>query len=101
MHKKSIRQYGVKPAESPLTDVEISNLVMDTLSPRKTKLEATRCLHCDEICNVWRRRLPQPGQLCLYAGAGFMAVVEGCATGDGSITFENDQDLKSRKPSRY
>ncbi len=94
MHKKSIRQYGVKPAESPLTDRRNFNLVMDTLSAEEAKLEASRCLHCDVICNVCVGVCPNLANFAYTLEPVSWQLLKAVRQEDGSITFENDQDFE-------
>ena len=52
IRRKAIRQYGISPSETPLNDRKNFNLVVDSLSVAQAREEASRCLYCDEICNV-------------------------------------------------
>lgn len=50
--KRSVREYGVELPKSALTKRGDFSLVVQTLSEKEAKKEASRCLQCDEICNV-------------------------------------------------
>jgi putative selenate reductase len=52
LHRKAIREYGISPLETPLDNRRNFDLVMASLSPEEARKEASRCLQCDEICNV-------------------------------------------------
>ena len=52
IHRKSIRKPGISPTETPLENRRNFDLVMSSLSPEEAMNEASRCLYCDEICNV-------------------------------------------------
>jgi len=52
LRKKAFREYGIRPVETPLADRKNFNLVMAGYSQEDAIQEASRCLQCDEICNV-------------------------------------------------
>jgi putative selenate reductase len=50
--KRSKRIYGAHPIETPADDRKNFKLVSSTLDKQTTFEEASRCLHCDEICDI-------------------------------------------------
>jgi putative selenate reductase len=52
LHHKAIRKAAISPAETPTGERKNFNLVIGSLSPGEAREEASRCLQCDEICNV-------------------------------------------------
>ena len=50
--KRAKREYGLKIKETPLSDRNNFNLITSTLTKEEAMKEASRCLFCDEICNV-------------------------------------------------
>ena len=52
MQKKSQRVFGEHPKELPLNDRQNFNIVTETFSEQQAKNEASRCLLCDEVCNI-------------------------------------------------
>jgi putative selenate reductase len=52
MQKKSQRVFGEHPKEIPLNDRQNFNIVTETFSEQQAKNEASRCLLCDEVCNI-------------------------------------------------
>lgn len=50
--RKATREFGVKINETDLTDRKNFKLVTQTLSETEAKIEAARCLSCDEVCNI-------------------------------------------------
>jgi putative selenate reductase len=52
MQKKSQRVFGEHPKELPLNDRQNFKIVTETFSEQQAKNEASRCLLCDEVCNI-------------------------------------------------
>lgn len=50
--KRATREYGVELPKSALSKRDDFSLVVQTLSEKEAKKEASRCLMCDEICNT-------------------------------------------------
>ncbi len=52
MKKKSQRVFGEHPRELALNDRQNFSLVTETFTEQQAKNEASRCLLCDEVCNI-------------------------------------------------
>ncbi|RLD91001.1 MAG: putative selenate reductase subunit YgfK [Bacteroidetes bacterium] len=52
MKKKALRVPGIHPAELSLDDRKNFNIVEQTFTEEEAKQEASRCLLCDEVCNI-------------------------------------------------
>jgi len=52
LQRKAIRQWAISPEETLPADRRNFNLVIDSLAASEAQAEASRCLYCDEICNV-------------------------------------------------
>jgi len=52
MLKRAKRIYGAKAWEAPVNDRQNFKLISKTLDERTIIAEASRCLYCDEICNI-------------------------------------------------
>jgi len=52
LRRKATREFGYHPAETAVDLRRNFDLVISQLSPEDARKEASRCLQCDEICNV-------------------------------------------------
>ncbi len=52
MFKKTQRNHGIVPQETPLSDRKNFQLVTSTLTQEEAITESSRCLQCDVLCNV-------------------------------------------------
>ncbi len=52
MVKKSVRQFGIPVRETSLSNRHNFNVVQFPMSDAELKEEASRCLLCDEVCNI-------------------------------------------------
>ena len=52
MQKKSQRRFGEHPKALPLTDRQNFDIVTEVFSEQQAVNEASRCLLCDEVCNI-------------------------------------------------
>ncbi len=50
--KRAKREFGQMPSELPLSDRNNFDLVSQTYTAEQAKVEADRCLMCDELCDV-------------------------------------------------
>ncbi|MCX6246021.1 MAG: FAD-dependent oxidoreductase [Bacteroidetes bacterium] len=91
MKRKSIRQYGVSPAETPLDDRMNFSLVMDSLSGEQAVEEASRCLQCDEICNVCVTVCPNLANFSYRIDPATYHLQKAVRREDGTIGFEPDR----------
>lgn len=90
LHKKSLREPGVSPAESDLWDRRNFNLVMESLSLEESEKEAARCLSCDKICNVCVSVCPNLANFSYSVDPVKYQLQKAIRKEDGSIAFEPD-----------
>ena len=93
LHRKSVRRYGVSPAETPLDDRRNFNLVISSYSQDEAVNEASRCLFCDEICNVCVTVCPNLANFSYMMDPVKFRLQKAVLKADGSIGFEDDCDF--------
>ncbi len=91
LHRKAVREYGISPGETPLSDRRNFNLVMASLSPEEAQKEASRCLYCDEICNVCVSVCPNLANFSYRIDPVKYQLEKAIRKEDGSIGFEPDR----------
>ncbi len=91
IRRKSIRQYGHSPLETPLHDRQNFNLVMASLQEEEARDEASRCLFCDEICNVCVSVCPNLANFSYRIKPVKFQLQKAVLQTDGVICFEEDQ----------
>ncbi len=52
MLKKAVRVPGIQPEELPLDNRKNFSIVTETFTEEQAREEASRCLLCDEVCNI-------------------------------------------------
>lgn len=90
IHRKSIRKPGISPTETPLDNRRNFNLVMASLSPEEATEEASRCLYCDEICNVCVSVCPNLANFGYQIEPVKYNLQKAVMKSDGSIGMESD-----------
>lgn len=98
LHRKAVREFGISPGETPLTDRRNFNLVMGTLSQEEAKKEASRCLYCDEICNVCVSVCPNLANFGYRIDPVNYHLQQAIRNEDGSIVFEPDRMFNVDQP---
>jgi len=91
IRRKSIRQYGISPSETPLKERKNFNLVMGTYKAEEAEKEASRCLYCDEICNVCVGVCPNLANFSYRIEPLNYQLQKAVMKPDGSIGFEEDR----------
>jgi len=91
IHRKAIREYGISPVETPLDNRQNFDLVMASLSPEEARKEASRCLQCDEICNVCVSVCPNLANFGYDIEPLKYNLQKAVLKDDGSIAMEADQ----------
>lgn len=91
MHRKAIREYGRHPAETALEERRNFNLVISSLSAEDARKEASRCLHCDEICNVCVSVCPNLANFGYSVEPVRYALKKAVLKEDGTIASEPDK----------
>ncbi|MCK9219864.1 MAG: FAD-dependent oxidoreductase [Bacteroidales bacterium] len=98
MRRKSIRKYGISPPETVLKNRLNFNLVMGSLTSDEAIQEASRCLFCDEICNICVTVCPNLANFSYSVKPFCFHLKKAIAENDGLIRFENDQDFSLTQP---
>jgi putative selenate reductase len=91
IHRKAVREYGISPAETPLDNRQNFDLVMASLSPEEARKEASRCLQCDEICNVCVSVCPNLANFGFDIEPLRYNLQKAVLKDDGSIAMEADR----------
>jgi putative selenate reductase len=91
LHRKAVREFGISPGETPLTDRRNFNLVMGSLSQEEARKEASRCLYCDEICNVCVSVCPNLANFSYRIDPVNYQLQKAIRQEDGNIVFEPDR----------
>ncbi|MFZ4704374.1 MAG: putative selenate reductase subunit YgfK [Bacteroidales bacterium] len=98
LHRKSIRQYGISPKETPLYNRRNFDLVMASLSPEEARKEASRCLQCDEICNVCASVCPNLANFSFEIEPVKYHLQKAVLTDDASVVLEADRIFNVEQP---
>jgi putative selenate reductase len=91
LHRKAIREYGRHPEETALDERRNFDLVISSLSAEDAFKEASRCLHCDEICNVCVSVCPNLANFGYPVEPVRYALKKAVLKEVGSIAFEPDK----------
>jgi len=91
MHNKALRQRSVTPAETLPNQRFNFDPVILPLSPDEAQTEASRCLHCDEICNVCVSVCPNLANFCYQVEPVSYHLQKAVLGNDGTIGFEEDR----------
>jgi putative selenate reductase len=91
LHRKSVREYGISPGETPLSDRQNFNPVMRSLSQEEARKEASRCLYCDRICNVCVGVCPNLANFSYRIDPVKYQLQKAIRNENGSIVFEPDK----------
>jgi len=90
-HRKAVREFGISPGETPLTDRRNFNLVMGSLTQEEARKEASRCLYCDTVCNVCVSVCPNLANFSYRIDPVKYQLQKAVRNEDGSIGFEPDR----------
>lgn len=93
LKKKSIRVHGAGLKESPLHGRKNFDMVISTLSAEEARAEASRCLLCDEICNVCVSACPNLANFGYTISPVHYHLQKAVRYEDGHIGFEPDEDF--------
>ncbi len=91
LHRKSIREFGFHPAETDAGNRRNFNLVTSSFLPDVAQKEASRCLHCDELCNVCVSVCPNLANFGYRIEHIRYLLEKAVLKKDGTISFENDK----------
>jgi len=95
---KATRLYGATPKESSLAERKNFDLVTTVLSPEEAHDEASRCLHCDEICNVCVSVCPNLANFSYSISPVHYRLQKAVHSEDGQIGIEPDADFIINQP---
>jgi len=98
LHRKAVREFGISPGETPLTDRRNFNLVMGALSEEEARKEATRCLYCDEICNVCVSVCPNLANFSYRIDPVNYQLQKAIRKENSSVAFEPDRRFSVDQP---
>ena len=98
IRRKSIRQFGYAPYETPLNERKNFNLVMAEFAEEEAKAEASRCLFCDEICNVCVSVCPNLANFSYRVEPVNYHLQKAVRKIDGSVGFHEDRDFTVEQP---
>lgn len=93
LKKKAIRILGTKPKETSLSERKNFDLVTAALSPEEARSEASRCIQCDEICNVCVSVCPNLANFGYSVSPLQYRLQKAVRHEDGRIGFEPDEDF--------
>ena len=91
LHRKSVRESGVTPVETSLQERQNFRLVLGSYTEEEARKEASRCLRCDEICNVCVSVCPNLANFSYTINPVNWKLQKAVLQDDGSIAFEEDQ----------
>jgi len=98
MHRKAVRVYGNPPKEIPLDHRQNFDLVVSPLSQEEAEEEASRCLLCDEICNICVTVCPNLANFGYRVEPVFWSLMKAVLKEDGAIILEEDKIFKVDQP---
>ncbi|MBK7030195.1 MAG: putative selenate reductase subunit YgfK [Bacteroidales bacterium] len=98
LHKKAQRGYGIRPAETDLSDRQNFSLVMESYSKKDAMAEASRCLSCDVICNVCVSVCPNLANYSYKIDPVHYHLQKAVVAENGSIELKEDMDFIITQP---
>lgn len=93
LKKKATRIQGTKPKETSLSERKNFDLVTTAFSADEARIEASRCLQCDEICNVCVSVCPNLANFGYSIPPLKYSLQKAVRQEDGLIGFEPDEDF--------
>ena len=91
MHRKAIREYGYHPQETEADRRRNFDIVISSLTADEARREASRCLHCDEICNVCVSVCPNLANFGYQIEPVCYSLEKAVLKEDGTVTFMPDK----------
>lgn len=93
LKKKAIRDFGISPLETDISDRRNFNLVMSPFTYSEAVKEASRCLYCDEICNVCVSVCPNLANYSYSVEPVSYQLKKAVLLADGTIGFAEDKEF--------
>ena len=94
MLKRAKRIQPVQLDETPLSQRQSFTLVSNTLSKESIMEEASRCLHCDEICNICTTVCPNFANYAYEIAPVHFNLQKAVYHTDGQVAFVDDHVFK-------
>ena len=98
MRRKATREYGYSATETTLDQRKNFNLVIASLTAEQAQKEASRCLLCDELCNICVSVCPNLANFSYTVEPVRYALQKAVIKEDGSIDFINDVEFRADQP---
>jgi putative selenate reductase len=93
LHRKAVREFGVRPRETAPDQRRNFKLVMSSYTPEEARNEASRCLQCDTICSVCVSVCPNLANFGYEIEPVKYSLEKAVLKEDGQITFEPDKEF--------
>ncbi|MCX6269457.1 MAG: putative selenate reductase subunit YgfK [Bacteroidetes bacterium] len=91
LHRKATREYGFHPMETALDNRQNFEMVIASLTAEEARKEASRCLQCDEICNVCVSVCPNLANFGYQIEPVSYSLQKAVLKDDGTIAIEADK----------
>lgn len=91
--KRAKRNFGQKPAETDLKNRKNFDIVISGLTKEQAVAEASRCLYCDEVCNVCVSVCPNRANYS-YKTEAFNVSLPKVVNVNGKSELQKDVDFK-------
>jgi len=98
MHRKAVREFGYAPKKTPLDYRQSFDLVVSPLSQEEAVKEASRCLLCDEICNICVTVCPNLANFGYRVEPVSWSLMKAVLKEDGAIILEEDKIFRVDQP---
>jgi putative selenate reductase len=98
LHRKAIREYGSTSKETPLDHRRNFELIISSPTAEEAQKEASRCLLCDEICNVCVTVCPNLANFSYTIEPVHYLLQKAVLEENGLISFENDIEFHVNQP---
>lgn len=97
-HEKRARiVHGIKPEETPLAERDYFSMVDLTLTEKEAQQEASRCLFCDEVCDICVTVCPNRANYG-YTVEPFEVKLQKAVNDNGEIKIVDDGIFKIEQP---
>ena len=94
IHRKATREYGCHPTETALDQRLNFDMVTSSLTADQARKAASRCLLCDEICNVCVSVCPNLANFSYRVEPVSYSLKKAVLSKDGVIAFEPDKNFR-------
>lgn len=90
LFKRSRKKYGINITEKSHPNISLHSTDIVTLSESEARQEASRCLYCDEICNICVSVCPNRANYSYLIKPTTYQLQKAVKKDDHTITFEED-----------